>query len=512
MDVSCAALRMPDPMPIRSLSPPPVAPETIRREQTLTDVFCAETEKTLRTFWVEIIFNGSLFVLECKPNLNQQSAFADRMRRLVGKNPIWIPCTLSLKKDEASLALPTAVFIKRTAIFTPQSHLTYHLPPPVFIEGSGNEFESAKFFRNAYQLFQGLHRPSHSRRITTTPIKSEADSKKTCFLLTWSTTEFVIDLDKRLGRGTTKSVSLALRVQIIHPYHFRVSKRALIRPLPGFEKAINFQFPELERLSHPNIGIPDPEEIRYRIIDGETRQWCRLTYLGTDLEKAAASISSESSLYSIFFQMIAGVNYLLKNGYMHDDLKPANWIVYRNEGRDSIVRLEDCESILELKIGLTKRRPLQPFCYLPIHLRKCFLDVISEKSLVETTPTKRKLLQKTYQFEHEELAEASANVLGYSIAQIYLVFRQSRHIPISNACLIESLIGKLSTHPIRNSDEILPFDMSRYLYLIDVKLRKDSSETIAKNLKQIPSLDLIAEHLCKLYHTAKAGSVYSTST
>ena len=496
---------MPPVLSVSSFSPTPIDSSLIPKTSSLKDVFSIQNQKTPRTFWVDLIYNEKVWRVECKRILNPASLAADRIRRFIGKNPVWIPCNLLLKEDGNPQAIPIAVFIKSTPFFNPRVQTIYHLPPPIFIEGSGKDIQLPGLFYKAYhEFFQRLQKPPGSRAIVAEPIQSSDNPDYFYNFLTWSNSEFVIDLCSPLGSGATKSASLALRVEVITPYHFRVSKRALIKPKSGYEKIVTFQLPHLKELSHPNIGIPDPRELRYRWIglnQTKIRKWYRLTYLGKDLHQAAPQIKTQSRLYNIFFQMVAGVNYLLKNEYMHDDLKPANWILYTNDEGDDVVKLEDCDSIRKITTGFTRRKPMQTIWYLPTHLRKSILDVMSQNmSLTDLGNSSFAQLWRMYNFEYEELFAASTNILGYSLAEIYLVFRQNHIIEADNKSTIESLIGKLANHPIRDPAGRRPYNILAYLQMIDSTLQKvDPGAVLEETIEALPPLDDVSQTISDLY-------------
>jgi len=47
-------------------------------------------KKTIRTYWLRIVFGGQIHEVECKKELNTASHLADRIRKIFGRDPIWI--------------------------------------------------------------------------------------------------------------------------------------------------------------------------------------------------------------------------------------------------------------------------------------------------------------------------------------------------------------------------------------------------------------------------------------
>lgn len=102
------------------------------------NIFSKDNEKTERTFWVYIyIDEDRRYTVECKPLLNRASKAADTIRNIIGKRPIWIPCTIIARTShEGPEVTPLDVFIKGGGDFIPTPRASYNLAPIIQLDGS----------------------------------------------------------------------------------------------------------------------------------------------------------------------------------------------------------------------------------------------------------------------------------------------------------------------------------------------------------------------------------------
>jgi hypothetical protein len=458
-------------------------------------------KKTERTYWIRLLFEGSVYRLECKKNLNKASSLADKIRESVGKDPIWILCSIRVRVGDEQREL--AVYIKRQQLFAPRHMQLYHLEPKCIIEGSGKDLIESKSARKTYSIFIAHRRHTDPRCISVIPTQSHPDFFKEFRILLWSEEEFVVDSQKRLGSGTSKVATLAVKVEIINPYHFIASKRALLTQKTPRSR-VDFDLDRLKGLSHPNLGSED-KNIRYAqhwiATDRMVQIWYKLTYLGKDLFGFAQIISSEKALYRTMAEMIAGVKYLHDNGFLHRDLKLLNWICYTDDTGRFVIKLEDCDSAGPINTTPILEPGYQTVHYLPLNLRKVILDVAPEGTFLYGLTNERyyRLWTKSESVKKESV-EAERNTLGFCLAEVYFIFRKNHLLPLENKRVLEAMIASLTRFSLRKNN-CLYLTFYNYLCAIDHSLKSNSNtlEEIEAEMHKIPPLEETLEILLSLY-------------
>jgi hypothetical protein len=476
------------------------APALLSEEEALS------VKKTIRTYWLRIVFGGQIHEVECKKELNTASHLADRIRKIFGRDPIWILCKIRVANALGPQEMD--VYIKREEEFVPVLSNIYELEPKLVVEGSGKNRFSPRYLRRLWSIFVEYRRPPEEDPRCIEPVSIEADrvSAHPFSFIPWSDREFVINTWKKLGEGSSKVASYALRIEVINPYHLIVSKRALLRPQVGAYNRVNFELAHLKGLFHPNLGIEKEKNLRYQIINicpyRKVRVWYKLTYLGRDLFQVASKISSEKTLYHAMVEMVSGVKYLHDNNHIHGDLKLSNWIRYTDDRGRSIIKLEDCDCVHKIDMIIRSIVPTQTVRYLSLNLRKVVLNRMSLIStLKELTNESYCELWEQIEYGAKETLEAERNSLGLCLAELYFTFR-NRYCTttLENRDNLEAIIESLTRFPLRK-EGLRYSSFSYYLEDLDLYLHSPSKtlEDIEREVKRCSSLDVVLSALLSLY-------------
>lgn len=491
------------PLSVGKFTPLPLPIDSIPQIPAREEVFAAEKKKTDRTYWVNVV-DQSTHRVECKAILNRASYIADAIRSAFRRDPIWIYVRVILRESHVGEQVEQEVYLKKTREFTPVINRVYRLEPPVTLEGSGRKDITPTFIRYLYHSFQGI-RPGENPQCITRYFIS--DNR---YLLFWTHESFLFERGSQedlLGYGAASRTSAVLLVQIMGAYHFRVSRRALQSPINGKEKKVTYHLPQLEGLSHPHLGIPKAEDIRYYIksIKGVevVRNWCRLTYRGKDLYKAAATISSERDLCLLSAQILSGAAYLHEKGYIHGDLKLQNCILYTDDEGSKIVKVEDLESAHKIRSTPLTSWTRQTITHLSIDVRKSILEHLPiGKSINCLSNDEYTGIWDSHRVTYKETFQSECNTMGFVLAELYLIFRKSHSWTDQDSKVkFENIIQNLTGLSLRLTNRRLPQTFSQdYMARVDQVIRSTPKKNIKKVYKSISSLSEARNQMLDLYH------------
>ncbi len=409
-----------------------------------TDIFHPGVNICSGTYY--ILINGHPTV--CKFYLKLQDKICDFFKMFVRKKN-WIPCYLRTRHSIEPLTLNLHyVFIKKTPRFSPirNEHYTpsrYDQIPPsvpfISIRKITVDFLDKKIEFSIYGPCSEKISETQFRAVLLSQSfysKSMQISKRfNTLVISWTDKIFLV-FRKNIIQGGFKNVYFVYKVTKISEFSFKIKGATLKEPRTLIKDELDFTFhPDLspiQQLTNCRVGLYKRKNVRETdiILPAEnskstiySKYWVYLSKEGIDVLLAMPNIKTVYQLMQIFLDVLTGLDQIHKVGCLHRDIKGENFILYSR-----YTRIEDIDDAGPIDTNVVSKMPCQTTRGMHLILRKKLIQNWNFKC--EATLDNARYVRlweeanagNITKIFYKESFAAERNVMGFALAEIYLIF------------------------------------------------------------------------------------------